>query len=115
MTIDNINIEEIVEQVKSQIAGEKDLSPALKASLDLLLLLVTTSLGTGWGSIVQTAVSRHRQIRIARGSQKAKAIESRADSKDVAEQHYNPLTIPMKSRFSRLIEGATLKASTGGS
>ena len=41
MTIDNINIEEIVEQVKSQIAGEKDLSPALKASLDLLLLLVT--------------------------------------------------------------------------
>jgi transposase len=41
MTIDNINIEEIVEQVKSQIAGEKDLSPGLKASLDLLLVLVT--------------------------------------------------------------------------
>jgi len=41
MTIDNINIEEIVEQVKSQIAGEKDLSPVLKASLELLLLLVT--------------------------------------------------------------------------
>lgn len=41
MTINDINIEEIVEQVKSQIAGEKDLSPAIKASLDLLLLLVT--------------------------------------------------------------------------
>jgi transposase len=41
MTISNINIEEIVEQVKTQIAGEKDLSPALKASLELLLLLVT--------------------------------------------------------------------------
>jgi transposase len=41
MTINNINIEEIVEQVKSQIAGEKDLPPALKTSLDLLLLLVT--------------------------------------------------------------------------
>jgi transposase len=40
MTINNINIEEIVEQVKSQIAGEKDLSPGLKASLDLLLVLV---------------------------------------------------------------------------
>jgi len=41
MTIGNINVEELVEQVKSQIAGEKDLSPALKASLDLMLLLVT--------------------------------------------------------------------------
>jgi transposase len=41
MTIKNINVEEIVEQVKSQIAGEKDLSPALKASLELLLVLVT--------------------------------------------------------------------------
>jgi transposase len=40
MTINNINVEEIVEQVKSQIAGEKDLSPALKASLELLLVLV---------------------------------------------------------------------------
>jgi len=41
MTINNIKVEEIVEQVKSQIAAEKDLSPALKASLDLLLVLVT--------------------------------------------------------------------------
>jgi transposase len=41
MTINNINVEELVEQVKSRIAGEKDLSPALKASLDLLLLVVT--------------------------------------------------------------------------
>lgn len=41
MTINNINVESLVEQVKSQIAGEKDLSPALKASLDLLFLLVT--------------------------------------------------------------------------
>jgi transposase len=41
MTINNINAEELIEQVKNRIAGEKDLSPALKASLDLLLLLVT--------------------------------------------------------------------------
>jgi len=41
MTINNINVEELVEQVKSPIAAEKDLSPAIKASLDLLLLLVT--------------------------------------------------------------------------
>jgi transposase len=41
MTINNINVEELVEQVRRQIAGEKDLSSALKASLDLLLLLVT--------------------------------------------------------------------------
>lgn len=41
MTINNIKVEEVVEQVKSQIAGEKGLSPALKASLELLLLLVT--------------------------------------------------------------------------
>ena len=51
MTIDNINIEEIVEQVKSQIAGEKDLSPALKASLELLLLLVTLLLNRLGGSV----------------------------------------------------------------
>ena len=41
MTINNINVEELVEQVKSQIAAEKDLPPAIKASLDLLLLVVT--------------------------------------------------------------------------
>lgn len=41
MTINNINAEELIEQVKSRIAGEKDLSPALRAGLDLLLLLVT--------------------------------------------------------------------------
>jgi len=41
MTINNINAEELIEQVKNRIAEEKDMSPALKASLDLLLLLVT--------------------------------------------------------------------------
>jgi transposase len=41
MTINNINAEELIEQVKNRIAGEKYLSPALKTSLDLLLLLVT--------------------------------------------------------------------------
>jgi transposase len=41
MTINNINAEELIEQVKSRIEAEKDISPAFKASLDLLLLLVT--------------------------------------------------------------------------
>jgi transposase len=41
MTINNINAEELIEQVKNRIAEEKDMSPALKVSLDLLLLLVT--------------------------------------------------------------------------
>lgn len=41
MTINNINVDEVIERVKTQVAAEKDLSPALKASLDLLLLLVT--------------------------------------------------------------------------
>ena len=41
MTIQNIKIEEVVKRVKSQIAAEKNLSPALKASLELLLLVVT--------------------------------------------------------------------------
>jgi transposase len=41
MTIQNINIDEVVKRVKSQIASEKNLSPALKASLELLLVVVT--------------------------------------------------------------------------
>jgi transposase len=41
MTINKINVEELVEQVKSQITAEKDLPTAIKASLDLLLLVVT--------------------------------------------------------------------------
>jgi transposase len=41
MTIDNIPVERTLEQVKQQIEEEKDLSPALRASLELLLSLVT--------------------------------------------------------------------------
>lgn len=41
MTIQNIDVEATVDKVKTLIAEEKDLSPALKASLDILLLLVT--------------------------------------------------------------------------
>jgi transposase len=41
MTINHINIEESIDQVKSLIAQEPDLSPALKASLEVLLVLVT--------------------------------------------------------------------------
>lgn len=40
MTINNINVEESIDQVKTLIASEKDLSPALKASLEVLLVLV---------------------------------------------------------------------------
>jgi transposase len=41
MTVDNINVEETVQQVTELIAAEKDLSPALKASLEVLLLLIS--------------------------------------------------------------------------
>jgi transposase len=41
MTISNIDVKATIEQVKSLIAAEKDLSPALKASLDVLLVLVS--------------------------------------------------------------------------
>ena len=40
MTVENINIEATIERVKALLAEEKDMSPALKASLDVLLLLV---------------------------------------------------------------------------
>jgi transposase len=45
MTISNVNVEETIERVKTQLAQEKDLSPALRASLEVLLLLVSLLLG----------------------------------------------------------------------
>lgn len=41
MTVDHINVDEAVQRVKDLIAKETDLSPALKASIDVLLLLIT--------------------------------------------------------------------------
>lgn len=41
MTVENINVENAVQRVNDLIAQEKNLSPALKASLEVLLLLVT--------------------------------------------------------------------------
>lgn len=41
MTIESINVEASVKRVTELIAAEKDLSPALKASLEVLLLLVS--------------------------------------------------------------------------
>ena len=41
MTIGNVDVEATIERVKTQLAAEKDLSPALKSSLEVLLLLVT--------------------------------------------------------------------------
>lgn len=41
MTINNIDVEDTIQRVKAQIAEEKDLSPALKSSLEVLLLLVS--------------------------------------------------------------------------
>jgi len=40
MTIQNISVEATIERVKKLIAEEKEMSPALKASLEVLLLLV---------------------------------------------------------------------------
>ena len=41
MTINNINVEETVQQVANLLAAEQGLSPALKGSLEMLLLLVS--------------------------------------------------------------------------
>lgn len=41
MTINNINAEELIEKIRIQMKEEKNLPSALKASLELLLLLVT--------------------------------------------------------------------------
>lgn len=41
MTIDNIPVEQTLETVKRQLEAEKNLSPALRASLELLLTLTT--------------------------------------------------------------------------
>jgi len=41
MTIENINVEAAIKKVEDLVAAEKDLSPALKSALDLLLLVVT--------------------------------------------------------------------------
>ncbi len=41
MTINNIDVEETIDRVKTQLAEEKDLSPALKSSLEILLVLVS--------------------------------------------------------------------------
>jgi transposase len=45
MKIENIPVEETIEKVKKQIEEEKNLSPALRTSLELLLSLVTILLG----------------------------------------------------------------------
>jgi transposase len=41
MTVDNINVEASIKRVNDLIASEENLSPALKASLEVLILLVT--------------------------------------------------------------------------
>ena len=41
MTLNNINVEETVQQVANLLATEQGLSPALKGSLEMLLLLVS--------------------------------------------------------------------------
>ena len=41
MTVENINVEAAIKRVNDLVASEPNLSPALKASLEVLLLLVT--------------------------------------------------------------------------
>lgn len=41
MTINNIDVDATIKQVRNQLAQEKDLSPAIRSSLEVLLLLVT--------------------------------------------------------------------------
>mgnify|MGYP001025910939 FL=1 len=41
MTIDTNNVQDLIQKVKEQIEQEKDLSPALKSSIEVLLLVVT--------------------------------------------------------------------------
>lgn len=41
MTVDNINVDETVKKVVALIEQEKNLSPALRGSLEVLILLVS--------------------------------------------------------------------------
>ena len=41
MTLDSDNVQDLIKKVQKQIEEEKDLSPALKSSLEMLLLVVT--------------------------------------------------------------------------
>ncbi len=41
MTVQNINVEEAIERVKALIASEQNMSPALKSSLEVMMLLVS--------------------------------------------------------------------------
>jgi transposase len=41
MTVDNINVEETVKRVTELVAAERDLFPAFKTSLEVLLLLIS--------------------------------------------------------------------------
>lgn len=41
MTINHIDVDATIKQVRTQLAQEQGLSPALRSSLEVLLLLVT--------------------------------------------------------------------------
>lgn len=45
MKIQNINIEEKLQQAKEQLAAEKNISPALKSTVEILILLITILVG----------------------------------------------------------------------
>lgn len=75
MTINRINVEEVVERVKAQVAAEKGISPALKASLELLLVVVTLlvnrlGLGSKNSSIPPSADPNRQKNRREKGDRK---------------------------------------------
>jgi hypothetical protein len=41
MTIENLNIFKSIEDAKKQIADDKSLSPAMKSTIDLLILIIS--------------------------------------------------------------------------
>src|SRR4030067_191801 len=71
MTIQNISVEATIERVKTLIAEEKELSPALKSSLEVLLLLVTLIVNR-LGLHSKNSASRRRWIPIAGRSPEGK-------------------------------------------
>jgi hypothetical protein len=54
MTVENVNIEASIQSAKELIAKEKNLSPALKVALDVLLLINMQKTVWMWRLIPQT-------------------------------------------------------------
>ena len=86
MTINNIDVEYTFERVKIQIAEEEDLSPALRSSLEVMLLLVTL-LANRFGLNSQNSSKPPSIDPNRKKNQRAKATANPADKRGTTVRH----------------------------